>query len=193
MTNRANGASSTAARDTPENSGYLFMLTGYPGSTRKPGSANIIRTRKRHKEQKSAPGDRAGHPSPEHASPEPRHRGRRHPHPRAGRAIPRENGSSPGRAVVQPFSLLALELDLIGLPASDPLRGTQASPLPDPTASSCAVPYTRKLCDTIASTSSDTYNFTRAHAAHPVSSFPGQVGSSHPPLARAKASRVSAR
>jgi hypothetical protein len=28
-------------------------------------------------------------------------------------------------AVVQPFSLLALELDLIGLPASDPLRDTR--------------------------------------------------------------------
>ena len=43
-------------------------------------------------------------------------------------------------AVVQLFSLLALELDLMGLPASDPLRDTQASPLSDPTASA---PHTR--------------------------------------------------
>jgi hypothetical protein len=57
-------------------------------------------------------------------------------------------------AVVQPFSLLALELDLIGLPASDPLRDTQASPLPDPTASPCASSLYAKLCDTIPSVSS---------------------------------------
>ena len=44
-------------------------------------------------------------------------------------------------AVVQLFSLLALELDLMGLPASDPLRDTQASPLSDPTAASA--PHTR--------------------------------------------------
>ena len=145
-------------------------------------------------------------------------------------------------AVVQPFSLLALELDLIGLPASDPLRDTQASPLPDPTASPCASSLYAKLCDTIPSVSSDAYNFTRitvvppnpdlhergintpesdvraerrfrarclwsscrgpatlmadarCHglAAHLVSSLPGQVGSSHPPVARARASRASA-
>jgi len=68
-------------------------------------------------------------------------------------------------AVVQPFFLLALELDLIGLPASDPLRDTQASPLPDPTASPCASSLYAKLCDTIASVSSDAYNFTRARIA----------------------------
>jgi hypothetical protein len=65
-------------------------------------------------------------------------------------------------AVVQPFSLLALELDLIGLPASDPLRDTQASPLPYPTASPCASSLYAKLCDTSASVSSDAHNFTRA-------------------------------
>jgi hypothetical protein len=47
------------------------MLTGYPGSTRKPGSANIIRTRKQHKEQKSAPETAPGTParSTHHPSP----------------------------------------------------------------------------------------------------------------------------
>src|SRR6266851_2292358 len=59
--------------------------------------------------------------------------------------------------------LLALELDLIGLPASDPLRDTRRQVR-------CLIrrrlhapaPFTRKLCDTIASVSSNAYNFAHA-------------------------------
>jgi len=66
-------------------------------------------------------------------------------------------------AIVQPFPLLAPELDFAGLPASDPPRDTrrQVRCLVSPTVSPCISSFYAELCDIIASLSSNAYNFAR--------------------------------